>query len=379
VTDLAVQVQELIEPPGASRPSRLVPFASRLLVPLLAAIFAVLAVAGLQFASSLLAPIVVAVLLTLLLGPLVRWMCRFGVVEPVAAGIIVFGTIIVIISAVVVLSGPATEWLRQAPATMHRVEDKLRAIEPLSAIQATASSLAHLAGAAGSDSSAATIQVVPPGPLSEVGWTTAHVVGGILTVVFLTFFLLASGSMFRRKVAYLVPGGVQRTRMKRALYEIEQQMSRYLLINTLISIGFGLSTWGLLALIGVPNAILWGTLAGFSNYIPYLGAAATVVMIGIVTLATFDGTQATILACGGFLLLDLLKGHFVCPLVLGRRLPLNTVAILLSLLFWGWVWGIIGVVIAVPLTVMIQIICSHSERFRGVGIVLGNWGAQRPT
>ena len=378
MTDLAVQVQELIESPGASRPSRLVPFASHLLIPLLAAILAVLGIAGLQFASSLLVPIVAAVLLTLLLGPLVRWMCRFGVVEPVAAAIIVFGTVILIISAIVVLAGPATEWLRRAPATMHQVEEKLRSIEPLSVIQATAMSLAHLTGAAG-DSSAATIQVVPPGPLSEMGWTTAHVVGGLLSVVFLTFFLLASGSMFRRKVAYLVPGGVQRTRMKRALYEIEQQMSRYLLINTLISIGFGLATWGLLALIGVPNALLWGTLAGLSNYIPYLGAAATVVMIGIVTLATFDGTQATILACGGFLLLDLIKGHLVCPLVLGRRLPLNTVAILLSLLFWGWVWGIMGVIIAVPLTVMIQIVCSHTERFRGVGIVLGNWGAQHPT
>jgi predicted PurR-regulated permease PerM len=379
VTDIAVQVQELIEPRGASRPSRLVPFASGLLIPVLAAILAVLGIAGLQFASSLLVPIVVAVLLTLLLGPLVRWMCRFGVVEPVAAGIIVFGTVILIISALVVLSGPATEWLRRAPAAMHQVEDKLRAIEPLSVIQATAMSLGHLTGSAGSDSSAATIQVVPPGPLSEMGWTTAHVVGGLLTVVFLTFFLLSSGSMFRRKVAYLVPGGIQRTRMKRALYEIEQQMSHYLLLNTLISMGFGLATWGLLALIGVPNAILWGTLAGFSNFMPYLGAAATVVMIGIVTLATFDGTQATILACGGFLLLDLIKGHLVCPLVLGRRLPLNTVAILLSLLFWGWVWGIMGVIIAVPLTVMIQIICSHTERFRGVGIVLGNWGAQHPT
>lgn len=378
MTDLAVQVQELIEPQGASRPSRLVPFASRLLIPLLAAILAVLGIAGLQFASSLLVPIVVAVLLTLLLGPLVRWMCRFGVVEPVAAGIIVFGTVILIVSALVVLSGPATEWLRRAPATMHQVEEKLRAIEPLSAIQATAMSLSHLTGA-GSDSSAATIQVVPPGPLSEMGWTTAHVVGGLLTVVFLTFFLLSSGSMFRRKVAYLVPGGIQRTRMKRALYEIEQQMSHYLLLNTIVSIGFGLATWGLLAAIGVPNALLWGALAGFSNYIPYLGAAATVVMIGIVTLATFDGTQATILACGGFLVLDLIKGHFVCPLLLGRRLPLNTVAILLSLLFWGWVWGIMGVIIAVPLTVMIQIICSHSERFRGVGIVLGNWGAQHPS
>src|ERR1700704_685390 len=120
VTDLAVQVQELIESPGANRPSRLAPFSYRLLVPLLASILAVLAIAGLQFASSLLAPIAVAVLLTLLLGPLVRGMSRYGVAEPVAAGIIVFGTMTVIGAAMVVLSAPATEWLRRAPATMHQ-------------------------------------------------------------------------------------------------------------------------------------------------------------------------------------------------------------------------------------------------------------------
>lgn len=379
MTDLAVQVQELIESPGASRPSRLASFSSRLLIPLLAGILAVLGIAGLQFASSLLVPIVVAVLLTLLLGPLVRWMCRYGVAEPAAAGILVFGMVILIISSVVALSEPATDWLLRAPATMQRVEEKLRSVEPMSAIQATATSLAHLAGVAGSDSAAATIQVVPPGPLHQMGWTTAHIVGGVLTVVFLTFFLLASGSMFRRKVAYLVPGGSQRTRIKRALYEIEQQMSKYLLINTLISIGFGLATWALLAVIGLPNPILWGTVAGVLNFIPYLGAFVTVVLIGIVTLATFDGTQQTVLACGGFLLIDLVKGHFVSPVVLGRRMPLNTVAVLLSLLFWGWVWGIVGVIIAVPLTVMIQVICSHSERFRGVAVVLGHWGSQRPT
>lgn len=378
MTDLAAHVEALIESPGASRPSRLVPFSSRLLIPLLAGILGLLGIAGLQLASSLLIPVVVAVLLTLLLNPIVRWMRRYGVAEPVAAGIIVFGTVILIISAVMVLAGPATEWLRRAPASMQLVEEKLRSVEPLRAIQATAASVAHLAGA-GPDSSAATIQVVPPGPLHAMGWTTAHVVGGILTVVFLTFFLLASGSMFRRKVAYLVPEGTQRSRMKRALFEIEEQMSRYLVINTLISIGFGLGTWALLELIGVPNAILWGTIAGVSNFIPYLGAAVTVVLIGIVTLSAFDGTQETVLACGGFLLLDLIKGHFVSPVVMGRRMPLNTVAVLLCLLFWGWVWGIMGVIIAVPLTVMIQVICSHSERFRGVGIMLGNWGAQRPT
>ena len=115
MTDIAVQVQELIEAPGASRPARLASFSSRLLIPLLASILAVLGIAGLQFASSLLAPIAVAVLLTLLLGPLVRGMSRYGVAEPVAAGIIVFGTITVIAAAMVVLSAPATEWLRRAP------------------------------------------------------------------------------------------------------------------------------------------------------------------------------------------------------------------------------------------------------------------------
>jgi predicted PurR-regulated permease PerM len=379
VTDLAVQVQELIESPGATRPSRMAPFSYRLLVPLLASILAVLAIAGLQFASSLLAPIAVAVLLTLLLGPLVRGMSRYGVAEPVAAGIIVFGAITVIAAAMVVLSAPATEWLRRAPATMRQVEDKLRTIEPVSAIQATATSVARLTGAADVDSTTPRIQVAAPGPLEHMGWTTAHVVGGLLTIVFLTYFLLASGSMFRRKIAYLFPSGAHRTRIKRALAEIEGQMSRYLLLNTLISIGFGLATWMLLAIIGVPNPVLWGALAGVLNFIPYIGAFVTVVLIGIITLATFDGTERMFFACGGFLLLDLLKGHLVGPLVLGRRMPLNTVAVLLSLLFWGWVWGIIGAIMAVPLTVMIQVICSHSERFRGVAIVLGNWGAQRPT
>ena len=379
MTDIAVQVQELIESPGASRPARLASFSSRLLIPLLASILAVLAIAGLQFASSLLAPIVVALLLTLLLGPLVRGMSRYGVAEPVAAGIIVFGTITVIAAAMVVLSAPATEWLRRAPATMHQVEDKLRTIEPVSAIQAAATSMARLAGVAGSDSTTPRIQVAAPGPLEQVGWTTAHIVAGILTIVFLTYFLLASGSMFRRKIAYLFPSGTHRTRIKRALAEIEGQMSRYLLLNTLISIGFGLATWMLLAIIGVPNPVLWGALAGVLNFVPYIGAFVTVVLIGMVTLATFDGTQRMFLACGGYLMLDLLKGNLVGPLVLGRRMPLNTVAVLMSLLFWGWVWGIVGAIMAVPLTVMIQVICSHSERFRGVAIVLGNWGAQRPT
>src|SRR5687768_5823643 len=137
------------------------------------------------------------------------------------------------------------------------------------------------------------------------------------------------------------------------------------------------ATWGLLAAIGIPNPILWGFVAGVLNYIPYLGALVTVILIGVVSLASFDGTEHVVLACGGFLLLDLVKGNLLSPMVIGRKMPLNTAAVFVSLLFWGWVWGIPGVIMAVPLTVMIQEISSHSERFRGVGILLGQWGSQR--
>jgi predicted PurR-regulated permease PerM len=373
----AVQIHEITDSPGASRPSRLAPFSSRLLVPLLASIFAVLVIAGLHFASSMLVPIAIAIMLTLLLGPLVRGMRHYGVAEPVAAGIIVFGTITLLGVTVVLLSAPATEWLRRAPETLRQVQGKLRDIGPVKAIQETATSMAQVTAGTSADAVDQRIHVTTSSPLQRVGWTTANVVGGVLTVVFLTFFMLASGSMFRRKIAYLFPSGAHRTRIKRALYEIEAQMSRYLLINTLISVAFGVATAAFLAVIGVPNPVLWGAIAGVLNYIPYLGAFVTVVLIGIVSLATDRGTELMLLSCGGFLMLDLLKGHLVTPWVLGRRVPLNTVAVFLSLLFWGWVWGIPGVIMAVPLTVMIQVICSHSERFRGVAIVLGNWGAQR--
>lgn len=374
----AVQLEETVaESPGAGHAPGPAPSVSRFLIPLLGGIFAVLAIAGLRLAASLLVPIAIVMMMTLLLGPLVRGMRKYHVAEPVGAAIIVFGTALLLLISAVVLAAPAAEWLRRAPVALRDVEGKLRSFEPVTVIQETASSLTDAARGTTTDGPTARVEIVTPSPLKQLGWKTAHVMGEILTVTFLTYFLLAGGTMFRRKIAYLFPSGAHRTRIKRALFEIEDQMSRYLLINTLIGIGFGVATWGLLAAIGVPNPVLWGFVAGVLNYIPYLGALVTVILIGIVSLASFDGTEHLVLACGGFLLLDLLKGNLLGPMVLGRKMPLNTAAVFVALLFWGWVWGVPGVIMAVPLTVMIQVISSHSERFRGLGILLGNWGSQR--
>src|SRR5687768_16009685 len=259
VTYPAVQLQETTaETPGAGLSTRPAPAASRFLIPLLGGIFAVLMIAGLRLAASLLVPIAIAIMMTLLLGPLVRGMRKYRVAEPVGAGVIVFGTGILFLVGAVVLAAPAAEWLRRAPIALRDVESKLRSFEPVTAIQETASSLSHAGRGTTKDSATARVEIVTTSPLKQIGWKTADVIGEILTVTFLTYFLLAGGSMFRRKLAYLFPSGTRRTRIKRALLEIEDQMSRYLLINTVIGIGFGVATWGLLAAIGIPNPILWG-------------------------------------------------------------------------------------------------------------------------
>ena len=357
---------------GAGRAER--PAPSRLLVPLLAGIFTVLAIAGLRLASSLLLPIAVAVFLTLLLGPVVRELRKRGVAEGLSAGLIVFGTVALLGAGLGALIGPAGEWLNRAPETLRKVEWKLRNLRPLTAIEATASSVAKATGS-NDDPTAPRVMLATESPLKRVGWTTASAIAGVLTVAFLTYFLLATGAMFRRKVAHVFPDGSRRTRMKRALYEIERQMSRYLFINTMISITVGAATSIWLTIIGMPNPLLWGAVAAVLNYVPYLGALVTVALIGIVALATFDGTERVLLACGGFMGINLLESNLLTPMVLGRKMPLNAVAVFVSLLFWGWVWGITGVIMAVPLTVMIQVVCSHSERFRAIAILLGNWGA----
>lgn len=362
---------EVEAPAGRGPPPR--PASSRLLIPLLAGVFTVLAIAGLRLASSLLVPIAVAAFLTLLLGPVVRELRKRGMPESVSAALIIFGTITVAGAGLGAVAAPAADWLNRAPETLRVVETRIRSLGPLSAIQATAASVAKVTSAA-DDSNAAPVRLVEPSPLKRVGWTTAAAVAGVLTVAFLTYFLLASGPLLRRKVAQVFPHGSRRIRMKRALDEIERQMSRYLLINTTISLAVGGATWLWLAAIGIPNPLLWGMVAAVCNYVPYLGALITVALIGVVALATFDGSDRLLLACGGFVAINLLEANLLTPLVLGRKMPLNTVAVFVSLLFWGWVWGVIGVIMAVPLTVMIQVVCSHSERFRPIAVLLGNWG-----
>jgi predicted PurR-regulated permease PerM len=334
---------------------------------LLIAIFLILLTAALRFGAGLLLPIAIAALFTLLLDPAVRALRRLGLPTGVGAALVVFGTLGALVGGGSLLAGPAAEWVEAAPKTMEQIQRKVRRL--LRPIQQTAEQVDRAAESAVQESTP-TVQLKAPGVLQRVTGSTVNFVATAITVVFLSYFLLATLPVFRRKLAHLIGNRAGARNMEEVLTEIEVQMSRYVMINTLTSLGVGLATWGFLAIAGLPNALLWGVVAFLLNFIPYAGALVTVVLVGAAGLVAFDSTGQVLLVIGGCAAINMIEGNLVTPQLLGKHLPLNPVAIFVSLLYWGWVWGPAGALLAVPITVMLRVLFSRIEALRPVAIML---------
>jgi predicted PurR-regulated permease PerM len=268
------------------------------------------------------------------------------------------------------LATPAVGWLDRAPKSLAKAERKLKKLlRPFRAIQATAAKVDDVTTVDDGDKSPV-VKVAAPGLAQRMSGSSVTLAGNALAVVFLTYFLLGAAPKFRRKLATVLPGQEVRHRVEEVLTEIQRQMSRYLWYTSLISLVVGIVTWGVLAWLEYPNALLWGALAAILNYIPYAGAVATIGLIGLAGLVSFDGVQPALYGAGAFVIINTLEANLVTPSLLGRKLPLNAVAVFLSLMFFGWLWGLTGAVLAVPLTVMVRVICAHIPEAKAVAVFL---------
>jgi predicted PurR-regulated permease PerM len=200
--------------------------------------------------------------------------------------------------------------------------------------------------------------------------TQAFLAGAVVTIILL-YFLLASGDLFLRKLVRVLP----RLSDKKAAIEIardmEDQFSKYLVTMTLINVGLGLAVGGAMRLAGMPNPVLWGVAAAVTNFVPYLGPVVTLSMIALVSLLTFEDMGRALVAPGLYLGLNAIEGYLVTPMLLGRRLLLNPVVIFLGIIFWGWLWGIPGALLAVPILVSFKIFCDHIQPLSPIGEFLG--------
>lgn len=325
----------------------------------------------LRVARDLLLPLMLAFFLSFLLSPLLRMLKRAHIPEALGAALLLMVLVGGVGLGLSLLATPATEWIAKAPGSMTRIQGKLRALRyPMEQMSRTADQVERTI--AGDSGTAPVSAVKSPSWIKQAlfGGTTAFVSEAIVVIVLL-YFLLASGDLFLRKLIKVLPTFKDKKRAVEIAREIENNISTYLftvtLINMAVGVAVGVGVW----LLKMPNPVLWGVLAFVLTYIPYLGAVVGIGILGLAALLVFDDLGHALAVPGVYMVVSFLEGNFITPLVLGRRLTLNPVVIFVGLLFWFFLWGIPGALLAVPTLAIFKIVCDHVDTLAPIGEFFG--------
>jgi predicted PurR-regulated permease PerM len=320
----------------------------------------------LYFAASLLVPIAAAILLSMLLAPAVQFLEKLHVPRLLASAVVVLSTVGLIGAGIGALAGPAAEWIEKAPQSLHKIEQRFLSFrKPIEDIQRASEQLKETAQT-GASTGPQEVRVVRPALTDLVLSGTPQAVASVISVTILVYFLLASGDVFLRKLVTVIPTFHDKKRAVEMTRQIETDISFYLLNFTLVNVGLGISMSVVTALLGIPNPLLWGALVTVLNFVPYVGAITSMAILALVSFQSFESLPHALAAPAILLVLVIVTTQVITPFVLGRGLLLNPVAIFIAILLWGWLWGIIGVLLAVPLLASFKIICERVERLHPI-------------
>ncbi len=309
---------------------------------------------------ALLIPLVLAAFIGLALNPVVATGARLHLPRWLTAMVLVIGLVAGIGTGVGLLAQPALGWFHGAPSAIRSFVPKFRSLtKPLEAANRATQTLVT-----GSSSSVAK----PPAPsLSISAWdivsTAPKVLAAVLSVMLLVFFFLVYGDTMLRRLVELTPSFSYKRHAVSIVRSFQSEISRYLLTALSINTCLGAITAGMLWLYGVPDALLWGAVAMFANFIPYVGAIFTTLVLAFVSMLYAKTAELDVfLPALTFAAITIVEGNLITPLIQGRSMRLSPIAILLWLLVWGWLWGIPGALLAVPMLTCAKLIC---ERIRG--------------
>jgi len=337
----------------------------------LTGIFLLLALYALKIGSDFFVPVMLAFLLSFLFAPVVRILHRLYIPLSLGAALVLFGLIGVLTFGIYQLAAPASGWMAKLPKAAAQLEYRLSNLKQTFREFSKASREVERITKFDTAGTAQQVEV-KKSSVGEIllGQTQGFLVsGGVMFV--LLFFLLASGDMFLRKLVTVLPRFENKKLAVEISRQIEHDISRYLLTVTLINAVFGSAVGLSMYFIGLPNALLWGVMAGLLHFIPFLGAIVGISVVTLVALVTMDQLTSILLVPSAYLGLNLLEEYLFFPFLIGRRLLLNPVVIFIWLIFWGWLWGIPGALMAVPLLAIFKIVCDHIEPLAAVAEFLG--------
>lgn len=314
-------------------------------------------------AQTLLLPILLAMFFALIGNPILRVLQKLRIPRFIGALAVLSAGIASAVLMGSLLAAPAGDLMRQLPREMRQVAPKLReVIKPVQDARKGAENIARVAG--GGDAAPVRVVRAEDDPYRALV-ATPRMAASVLAVVLLTFFFMIYGDDLQRKALALLPGRQQQRFTRDLLQSIEREVSRYVLTITIINAGLGLAFAGLLAALGLslPEALMWGTLAAVLNFMPYVGPLVGVAMTLMMGFVHFDTPVQALLPAGGYLLLHALEGQLLTPIVLGRRMAISPLVLILGLMAFGWLWGVAGLLLAVPLLACVKLAL---ERLHGM-------------
>lgn len=346
-------VSEPAPPPHAPRPRS---SAAALVLATLAVGFTLWAT------QELLLPILLAMFFALIGNPILRWLQKLYIPRFLGAVAVLSSGLACAILLGNLLAEPAGDLVRQLPRELRELSPKLRQMtKPVQEAKKNAESIARAAG--GEDASAVKVVRTEVNDPYRAITATPRLIASVLAVVLLTLFFMVYGENLQRRALALLPGRQQQKLTVGILQSIEREMSRYVLTITVINGALGLAFAGALALLGLPlpEALLWGTLAALLNYAPYVGPLIGMVAMLLMGFVHFDAPLQALLPAGLYLLLHALESQLITPIVLGRRMALSPLMLLLALMVFGWLWGIVGLLLAVPLLACTKLVLERLE------------------
>lgn len=311
-------------------------------------------------AARVVVPIMIAVLLSLMLAPVVRGLMAWRVPRALAAFLVMAAVVACGALAINALARPAVDWFAQAPKVIEQLAHQMHDLwRPIADASKATERITHMSQPPPGTQTVRVVDGTAPDALFQVLAATPGIISSIAVTLLLVFVFLLHGEAMLRKTVELAPDWHAKRGVVIATRDAQRELSAYVVTISAINAALGVTTALVLWWLGIPDPMLWGGMVALLNFAPYVGPLAAVIALAIVGITTEHSVTVGLAAPAVFLCLHLTESFIVTPILAGRRLALDPIMIFLGLLLFGWMWGIAGLLIAVPLLTCFKIVASR--------------------
>ena len=332
-------------------------------------IFVILGFTVVAITGAFLMPVTMAALLFFVFTPFRRALYQRGIPQWVSATIVTLGLVLALVGIVLMMMGPAGELINAAPSFASTIEGKLADVTgPLQRLQSLAARIDVMTGGGGAAAAA------PSGTSQAVRGLMGmapQLLTQVVFVLLLLFFMMASGDLLYLKIVQSFPRMASKRSAYKVLREIEDSLGSYLSTITLINFGLGVAIGVAMWAYDMPAPAFLGLVAFLLNFVPYLGAVAGTAAAFVIALVSLNGFFTPLLVAATYIALTAIEGQLITPTMVSRKLEMNTVVVFLAVALWAWLWSVVGMIVAVPLLVVMRVLCDHVPGLERLGNFLG--------